>query len=66
MGLKTKNVLSKSTLKEPIGFKMMMSTIRVNIFGGKGRKLLFFNCIFDLSPYRFTQISSVGTRWMQN
>jgi hypothetical protein len=35
MGLKTKNVLSESTLKEPIGFNMMMSTIRVNIFGGK-------------------------------
>jgi hypothetical protein len=47
MGLKTKNVLSKSTLKEPIGFKMMMSTIRVNIFGGKGRKLLFL-IIFSL------------------
>jgi hypothetical protein len=60
MGLKTKNVLSKSTLKEPMGFKMMISTIRINIFGGKGRKL-FFNRIFDLSPYRFTQISSVGT-----
>jgi hypothetical protein len=41
MSLKTKIVLSKSTLKEPIGFKMIMSTIRVNIFGGKGRKLLF-------------------------
>jgi hypothetical protein len=53
-------VLSTSTLKEPIRFKMMMSTIRVNSFGGKERKL-FFNCIFDLSPYRFTQISSVGT-----
>ena len=37
MGLKT--VLSNSTLTEPIGFKMMMSTIRVNIFGGMGRKL---------------------------
>jgi hypothetical protein len=32
MGLKTKNVLSKSSLK--IGFKIMMSIIRVNIFGG--------------------------------
>jgi hypothetical protein len=27
MDSKTKNVLSKSTLKEPIRFKMMMSTI---------------------------------------
>jgi len=35
MDLKTKNVLSTSTLKESIGFKMMMSTIRVNSFGGK-------------------------------
>jgi hypothetical protein len=41
MGLKTKIVLLKSTLKESIGYKMMMSTIRVNIFGGKGRKLIF-------------------------
>jgi hypothetical protein len=65
MGLKTKNVLSTSTLKEPIGFKMMMSTIRVNSFGGKEKKNFFFNHIFDLSPYRFTQISSVGTHWMQ-
>jgi hypothetical protein len=37
-GPKTKNILSKSNLKEPIIFKMVMSTIRVNIFGGKGRK----------------------------
>jgi hypothetical protein len=66
MGLKTKNVPSKSTLKEPIKFKMMMSTIRVNIFGGKGRKLFFFNRIFNLHPYRFTQISSVGTHWTRN
>jgi hypothetical protein len=35
MGLKTKNVLSKLTLKELIGFKMMILTIRVNILGGK-------------------------------
>jgi hypothetical protein len=35
MDLKTKNVLSKSTLKEPIGLKILISTIRVNIFGGK-------------------------------
>jgi hypothetical protein len=35
MGLKTNGVLSKSNLKELIGFKMMISTIRVNIFGGK-------------------------------
>jgi hypothetical protein len=41
MGLEIKKVLSKSTLKEPIGFKMMMSTIRVNIFEGKGRKQNF-------------------------
>jgi hypothetical protein len=41
MGLNIKNVLSKSTLKEPIGPEMMVSTIRVNIFEGKGRKLLF-------------------------
>jgi hypothetical protein len=41
MGLKTKNVLLKSTLKEPIGFNMMMSTTQVNNFEGKGRKLYF-------------------------
>jgi hypothetical protein len=55
MGLKTKNVLSTSTLEEPIRFKMMMSTTRVNSFGGK-EKCIFFNRIFNLSPYRFTQI----------
>jgi hypothetical protein len=33
----------------------------------KGRKEnYFFNRIFDLSHYRFNQISSVGTRWMHN
>jgi hypothetical protein len=41
MGPKTRNVLSTSTLKEPGGFKMIMSTIRVNSFGGKEIKLLF-------------------------
>jgi len=30
-----------TTLKEPIGFKMMMPSIRVNSFGGKDKKLLF-------------------------
>jgi len=30
-------------------------------FGWKRRKLLFFNCIFGLSPYMFTQILSVDT-----
>jgi hypothetical protein len=63
MGLKIKIVLSKSTLKELIGFDMMMSNIRVNIFRGKGKKLLFRH-IFNLSPYRFTKISNVGTCWM--
>jgi hypothetical protein len=41
MVLKTKNVISKSMLKEPIGFEMMMPTAKVNIFGGKGTKILF-------------------------
>jgi len=63
MILKEKNVLSTSTLRELIGFKMMISTIRVNSFGGKGKKSLFFSHSFDLCPYRFTQISSVGTHW---
>jgi len=26
----------------------------------------FCNRVFDLSPYGFTQISSVGTRWISN
>jgi len=34
-------------------------------FGGKKKKNTFFHCIFGLSPYRFTQISSVVTVWMQ-
>jgi len=62
---KTKNVLSTSILKEIIGLKMIMSTIGVNSFGGKGKQQ-FLNRIFDLFSYRFTQISSVGTRWMHN
>jgi hypothetical protein len=41
MDFKTKNSLSKSNLEEPIKFKKVMSTIRVNICGGKGRKLTF-------------------------
>jgi hypothetical protein len=45
---------------------MMMSTIRVNSFGEKEIKLLFLYPIFGLSPYKFTQISSVGTHWMHN
>jgi len=35
-------------------------------FGGKRRKNTFFNCIFGLYPYRFTQISSVGTHWIHD
>ena len=41
MGLKMKNVLKKLTLREPIGFKMMMSSQGENIFGGKIRKCMF-------------------------
>jgi hypothetical protein len=33
---------------------------------GKEKKSTFLNHIMDLSPYSFTQISSVGTRWMHN
>lgn len=44
MGLK--NGLTRSTLKEPIGLKMMMSTIMVNSVGGK--KILF---VFIFSTY---------------
>ena len=35
-------------------------------FWRERKKNTFFNCIFDLSPYRFTQISSVGTCQMRN
>jgi hypothetical protein len=45
---------------------MMISTIRVNIFGGKERKNYFLNHFFDLFSYRLTRISSVGTPWMRN
>ena len=44
MGLKTKIVPLKFTLQEPIGFKMMMTTIRVKFVktnGGKKKKLFF-------------------------
>jgi hypothetical protein len=33
-------------------------------FQRERKKTTFFNRIFNLSPYRFTQISSVGTHWM--
>jgi len=33
--IETKNALTKLTLKEPIGFKMMMSSLGVNILEGK-------------------------------
>jgi hypothetical protein len=54
MGLKQKNKLSTSNLKEPIEFKMMISTIRENIFGGKEKKIICLNHTFELSPYRLT------------
>ena len=56
MDLKTKHVLSNSTLEELIGFEMMMSTIRVNSFGGKLEKTTFCFHIFNLSPYTFIRI----------
>ena len=65
MGLKTKNVLTKLTIKGPIGFKMMIQSLGENILEGKKVKY-FFNCIFLLSPCRFTQMSSVDTPWMWN
>jgi hypothetical protein len=37
-----KNVLSKSSLKEPIGFKMIMSTIRVKFLEGKEENYFFY------------------------
>jgi len=43
MGLKMKIVLKKS-LKE-LGFKMMMSSSRVNIFGGK--RIIYFLIVFS-------------------
>jgi hypothetical protein len=58
-----KKVLSKSSLKEPIGFKIIMSTIRVKFLEGKEENY-FFNCIFNLAPYRSTPISSVRACWM--
>jgi len=55
MGLKTKIVLTKLSLKEPIGFKMMMSSLGENILEQKYEIYLFI-CIFSLSAYGFTQI----------
>jgi hypothetical protein len=65
MSLKTKNALSTSILKEPIGFNMMMSTIRVNSFGGK-YKYIFLIVFLTYLSIGFAQISSVGTHWMLN
>ena len=33
---------------------------------GKRKKTAFSYRIFGISPYRFTQISILGTHWMQN
>jgi len=40
-GHQNKKCIININLKEPIVFKMMMPTIRVNSFGGKERKLFF-------------------------
>jgi hypothetical protein len=42
------------------------NNIKVMNFQKERKKTTYFNRFFYLSPYRFTQISSVGTRWMQN
>jgi len=60
MGLKTKLVLSKSTSKELIGFKMMMTTIWVNILGGKERKLFFLIVFSTYLLMGLLKILSVG------
>lgn len=52
MSLKTKNVLTKLTLREPIGFKIIMSSPKVNILKGKEENY-FFNCIFILSSHKY-------------
>jgi len=41
MGLKTKNLLTKLNLKEPIGFKMMMPSPRENILEGKEENYVY-------------------------
>jgi len=65
MGLKTKIVVTKLSLKEPTRFNIMMSSLGVNILEGKEENY-FFNCTFGSSPYRLTQMSLVGIQWMQN
>ena len=35
-------------------------------FGGRKEKNYFFVCIFDISPYFFTQILIGRARWMRN
>jgi hypothetical protein len=59
MGLKTKYVLLNSTLSN------MIEDDDVNhkgkYFWRERKTTKFFNHIFALSPYRFTQISSVGS-----
>jgi len=55
MDLKTKNVPTKSTSKEPVRFMMMKSSPRVNIFGEKRRKLVF---LIVFSTYLLISISN--------
>ena len=51
-------------LKYRIGLKHFFN-INLGI-GIIKKKLLFFVCIFDISPHVFTQISIEIARWMQN
>jgi len=60
MGFKRKSVLTKSTLK---GTNEIQDD---DVTRGKYRwkekkKTTFLNCIFGLSPYMFTQMSSVDS-----
>ena len=50
-------------LKYRIGLKRFFN---INLGIGIIKKTTYFVCIFDISPYVFTQISIGRARWMQN
>jgi hypothetical protein len=66
MGLKTKEFTIKNNFKRTNRVQDDDVNHKGKYFWRKKNKCTFLNYIFDLSPYRFTQISSVVTRWMHN
>jgi hypothetical protein len=60
------SVLAINQVRGNLRFKMsLLRKVIVINFQRERNKTTFFHHIFYLSPCRFTQISSVPTRWMQ-